>query len=85
MALALSQGKVTVSGDAFVYSGKWTATAGDAAGTVALGRSAREAEFYDNVTSGPKQQRVSISGLGSTTVTVYHQATVTDGRFRIVY
>lgn len=85
MALALSNDKVTVSGDAFVYSGKWTASVGDAAGTVTLGRAARQADFYDNVTSGPKQQKVSVSGLGSTTLTVYHQATVTDGRFAIVY
>jgi hypothetical protein len=85
MALALTYPKVTVSGDAFVYSGVWTAAVGDAAGTVSLGRAAREAEFYDNMTSGPKQQRVSVSGLGTTTLTVHHQATVTDGRFRIVY
>ena len=85
MALALSQDKVTVSGDAFIYSGKWTASVGNAAGTVTLGRAARAAEFYDNVTSGPKQQRVSVSGLGSTTLTVYHQADVTDGRFVITY
>lgn len=85
MALALSQDKVAVSGDAFVYTGKWTATAGDAAGTVSLGRAARSAVFHENKTSGPVQPCVPVSGLGSTTVTVYHQNTVTDGRFSIVY
>jgi hypothetical protein len=85
MALALTYPKVTAVGDAFVMSGVWTASAGDAAGTVALGRAARSAEFYTNATSGPKQQRVSVSGLGSTTLTVHHQADVTDGRYEIKY
>lgn len=85
MALALTNPVVSASGSDFVLSGTWTASGGDAAGTVALGRPAKSAEFFPNLTSGPTSAQVLVSGLGSTTLTVYHQEAVTDGRFRITY
>ena len=72
-------------GDVCVMAGNWTAAAGDAAGTISLGTPALGAKFYSNLSSGVGQQNIRVSGLGSTTLTVYHLETVTNGYFEVEF
>ena len=70
--------------------GKWTALEGDAAGTIAVeGGFVVSATFTSIDSSGniqpiPVRWSESVSG-NVTTITVYHQETVTDGRFIIIH
>ncbi len=68
--------------------GQFTATAGDAAGTVTVaGGRIIGYQFLDNATSGPVDVKVHASNSSSSgiiTVTVYTQATVADGDFWIM-
>lgn len=85
MAFATTNVVRESSGSQNVFSGTWTAAIGDAAGTITIGNVALAADFFQNTTSGARQDRTPVSGLGSSTLTIYHQGTVTDGRFRIVF
>ena len=68
--------------------GKWTHTDGDANESLAIGGTVWGARFNPNTTSGPIEAEVvwsqSVSGT-ITTITIYNNATVTDGRFIIWY
>ena len=69
-------------------TGTWTSTVGDEAGTMTIGGHVLDAEFIDNASSGPYQQRVPTSASfsnGTTTLTVYQQGTVTDGKFSVQF
>lgn len=65
--------------------GTWTGSAGDAAGTLTVAGIALSAEFLQNLSSGPLQGAVPVSGIGTATVTVYNLSTVTGGTFRVTY
>lgn len=85
MAFATSSVVRENRGSVSVMRGTWTAAVGDAAGTITLGTPALAADFWANLSSGPSQGRVKVSGLGSTTLTVYNQETVTDGKFEVMF
>lgn len=85
MAFATSSVVRESGGSENVLKGTWTATVGDAAGTVTIGGYVTDARFIDNASSGPYQNvPVNISNSSGTgTVTVYHAGTVTDGKFEV--
>lgn len=85
MAFATSNVTMDNSGTYSVVRGTWTATVGDAAGTIQVAGIAIDADFNVNASSGAFQPVVPLSGLGSNTVTVYHLGTVTAGTFRVIY
>jgi hypothetical protein len=85
MAFATSNVVRRNRGDVSVMAGNWTAAAGDAAGTISLGSAAFGARFYPNLSSGSSQQNVRVSGLGTTTLTVHHLETVTNGYFEVEF
>jgi len=89
MAFATSDLKFNVSGSNRVMTGKWTCSAGDTAGTIDIGSAnVISAEFDPNLASGGPAEKplVSRSTSGSTTtLTIYHKQTVTDGKFKIEY
>lgn len=90
MAFATSNVNRSVFGDLKVTYGEWTASEGDAAGTIGVeGGQVYLANFISQDSSGNIQIapcRVSVSGTsGVVTITVYHQETVTTGRFLIVH
>lgn len=85
MAFATTNVSRENRGSVSVMRGTWTASVGDAAGTITLGTPALAADFWANVSSGPTQGRIRVSGLGSTTLTVYNQEAVTDGRFEVLF
>ena len=70
--------------------GKWTSTEGDAAGTIAVEGGFVVAAIFTSIDSSGNVQthhpRWSESVSDNiTTITVYHQETVTDGRFIIIH
>jgi len=71
------------AGSVNVVRGNWSASVGDAAGTITVGSVALDAEFHQNLSSGPYQNRIPTSGLGTNVVTVYHLGAVTNGTFTI--
>lgn len=85
MAFATSNVYRQNQGSVNVATGTWTATIGDAAGTITFGTPVLSAQFWPNQTSGAVDENVAVSGLNSTTLTVYHQTTVTDGRFEVKF
>lgn len=85
MAFATSNVMAENSGSTTIVRGTWTAAVGDAAGTMTINGAALGAEFRSNLTTGAQQPHIHVSGLGSSTLTIYHQATVTDGRFWVKF
>jgi hypothetical protein len=90
MAFATANVRRSVFGDMNITAGDWTASEGDAAGTIGVeGGRVYMANFTSQDSSGNIQIapcRVSVSTSGNvTTVTVYHQETVTTGRFLIIH
>lgn len=72
--------------------GNWTATVGDAHGTITIARVGKifAADFIDitREDSGPVEAKVPVTtsiSNGTATITVHHSNTVTGGRFRIEY
>ena len=89
MAFATSQLTSGVRGNKRYVSGKWTGSAGDAAGTIVIGSSeVQSVEFDPRIGSSGPAERPLIStsaSSGQTTVSVYYKQNVTDGRFTITY
>ncbi len=81
---ALAVTNVMALGNGKGFRGQWTATLGDAAATIACGYPVTQADFKVNKTSGPVET-VKVSGLGTSTLTVYTTGTVTDGYFKVEF
>lgn len=80
----------TYFGNLKVTYGDWSASAGDAALTIAVeGGKVYLCEFTSQDASGPQimwDQAESVSGSsGTVTVTVYNQGSVTNGQFIIIH
>lgn len=89
MAFATANVRKSAFGDLKVTAGDWTVSAGDAAGTIGVeGGRVYLAEFSVQDTDTPTGGKVNISPSTTgnvTTVTVYHNETVTTGRFLIIH
>lgn len=85
MAFATTVQSCENRGSVTEVRGTWTGAAGDAAGTLAVAGIALTAEFLQNLAAGPYQPGVPVSGIGTATVTVYNNSTVTGGTFRVAY
>ena len=89
MAFATTNVKSASLGGALkLTTGDWTGTAGDAPGSLLLGAGkVYQAEFLDNLSTGPAQIVVKVSPSGTAgivTLTVYNSNTVTAGTFSVI-
>ena len=89
MAFATSQVVVAATGGMHRTTGKWTANANDAAGTIKVpGMLVRQAKFLSNLTTGGPAQDPHVSwaaSAGTSTVTVnLFPVTVSSGSFEIL-
>lgn len=91
MAFATSNLSRGSAGDSWVLRGKFTASKGDADGTVTVGGAlVHRADFWDTSISTPSQSRFPVkvstnTTTGISTITVNCSSGATDGRFEIVY
>ncbi len=85
MAFATTVQSCENNGSTTEVRGTWTGTVSDAAGSFSVAGIAMSAEFLQNLSAGPYQPGVPVSGIGTATVTVYNLSTVTGGTFRIRY
>lgn len=88
MAFATSNLVVRCGGNTRLLTGNWSASAGDAPGTIVIGSgNVINAEFDPRLSTGPSEFPAVATSVtnGQTTVTVYHHQTVTNGTFEIEY
>lgn len=88
MAFSTSNLQARNYGSTRGMTGNWSCTAGDAPGTIAIGAANVISYDFDPATSsGPSEKPlVSASTSGSTTtLTIYHHQTVSNGKFKIEY
>ena len=90
MAFATTNVRLGSAGDKFRLTGNWTATQGDADGTVAVaGANVTSCTFnIGNSADGDRPvptQKSTNTTTGVTTITVRNADTVTDGYFSIEY
>lgn len=89
MAFATSNVLGDTAGTSKVLKGQWSGSAGDAPGTIAVaGGQVYKADFEDMDSTGPTTYVAPTSFSTSgyiTTITVYNNANVTTGRFKIEY
>lgn len=87
MAFATSAVRSGISGDKRVLTGSWTGSSGDANGTYTVKGKVFQADFDDQLTTGPGAKPLvtwSESG-GTTTITIPNFRDVTAGTYRIEF
>lgn len=88
MAFATSNVVSRNNGSTRTITGNWSCTAGDTPGTLAIGSgNVISCDFDPASTTSPSEKPLvtASTSAGTTTLTIYHHATVANGKFRVEF